>query len=336
MIIREETLFEDTVVKFDGKTYPNFGWCVIVVGGSGSGKSTVRSANIPIDARIYDVDKLKGIADKYYKVLDSDFGEDEIHLNGKTIDLHKATVRINGEEVPVGEPYDMSNPRYVSFLHNELKPLSNKLKNDILSDKGADSSRLPNILFDITGKDKSKIEEIIMLAKPLGYKVALIYVYVDVDVAIKRNLSRGREVDINILKDTHRGVKASMSYIMDDPAIFNEIDECWVVLNYDDNDFSDELRYNQKHGVPSKCFKITSYSDIENLIDKYHPMETLYRKIKYIKDIKGVEVDESVFNGITAAYHIEKTMKDCAKYDTNSDVIRERYLKKKVNWNNLK
>ena len=40
-IIKEcihEIINEDKVVKFNNKVYPNFGWCVIMAGGGGSGK----------------------------------------------------------------------------------------------------------------------------------------------------------------------------------------------------------------------------------------------------------------------------------------------------------
>ena len=58
--IKESLQDEDRIVKFNNRTYPRFGQAVIMVGGSGSGKSfCIGNGIIPIDAKIFDTDEFK-------------------------------------------------------------------------------------------------------------------------------------------------------------------------------------------------------------------------------------------------------------------------------------
>ena len=58
--IKESLQDEDRIVKFNNRTYPRFGQAVIMVGGSGSGKSfCIGNSIIPIDAKIFDTDEFK-------------------------------------------------------------------------------------------------------------------------------------------------------------------------------------------------------------------------------------------------------------------------------------
>ena len=52
-------LNEDKVVKFDGEVYPNFGWCVMLMGGGGSGKGSAYEKLVPIQGRYMNIDDLK-------------------------------------------------------------------------------------------------------------------------------------------------------------------------------------------------------------------------------------------------------------------------------------
>lgn len=56
-----ETIDEASVVTFGGKTFPKNGWCVILAGGPGSGKGYQQDNSIMIDAKVFDVDKLKSL-----------------------------------------------------------------------------------------------------------------------------------------------------------------------------------------------------------------------------------------------------------------------------------
>lgn len=55
----KQRLVEDKVVKFDGKMFPKFGWCVILMGGGGSGKGTAFNSLIPIEGAYLNIDNLK-------------------------------------------------------------------------------------------------------------------------------------------------------------------------------------------------------------------------------------------------------------------------------------
>ena len=50
-------LDENKVIAFSGdKVYPRFGWCVILSGGTGSGKGFVINKQLPIDGKVMNVD----------------------------------------------------------------------------------------------------------------------------------------------------------------------------------------------------------------------------------------------------------------------------------------
>ena len=55
----KQPLNEDKVVKFCGQTFPKFGWAIILMGGGGSGKSTVFNRLVPIEGKYVNVDDLK-------------------------------------------------------------------------------------------------------------------------------------------------------------------------------------------------------------------------------------------------------------------------------------
>ena len=101
-LLNEAILKENKVVTFDGQTYPKFGWCIIMGGGSGVGKSTNIEKLLPINGKKFDVDEIKSFVhksseyDKYSDVLRTS--------DGQEYDLHD-----------IGAP-DFSNPKYVSLL----------------------------------------------------------------------------------------------------------------------------------------------------------------------------------------------------------------------------
>jgi hypothetical protein len=55
----KQPLNEDKIVKFGGQTFPKFGWCVILMGGGGSGKGTAFNSLIPVEGAYLNVDDLK-------------------------------------------------------------------------------------------------------------------------------------------------------------------------------------------------------------------------------------------------------------------------------------
>ena len=76
-IIKEcihEIINQDKVVKFNNKVYPNFGWCVIMAGGGGSGKGYSLNNFLPINGKIIDVDEFKKL---YMKMNNNKIGNEE-------------------------------------------------------------------------------------------------------------------------------------------------------------------------------------------------------------------------------------------------------------------
>ena len=240
-VLNEEILTEDKVVKFNGETYPSYGWCVILCGGSGIGKSTASNLLVPIDARKYDVDILK--SEKFYTIEWDGYSDILTFNDGTSYDM--------GEE-RISEPYTLSNPDFVQWLHQKRKPLAYKLKKAIFkAGSYASKDRLPNIMFDITGKNKNDFESIVSEVKPIGYKVAIVWVLGDVAQAIENNAKRERKVPIEVLLKAHRGVFRTIEDIGFDTALLKEIDEFWVILQttFDTNNKDDVLRYKKLDNV---------------------------------------------------------------------------------------
>ena len=351
-------LNEDRVVKFNGDVAPDFGWCVIICGGSGSGKSTFRNV-LGIKGKVCDVDELKKFATMYRKSVNGDQGyQNYLHIpkdsktdqaqhdayvsavsnpniripKGKDIgfdevNLDKATVDMkdgNGE-VPVGKPYDLSNLRYVYYLHHQLDNFSDEYKASFFNeDPDRNKDRLPNLIFDITGKTFGSIEAIVSKAEAIGYKVAIVWVLVSTETALARNAKRARKVDPDVVTDIHRRVKTSMSQvatnmynrdalsseILDDQALFYAVDEFWIVVNENEDVFSGKYidikddgtnnKYDNKYsnGIDSSgrklnCYRITSIDDLNKIVGQY--------------------IGESLYNPNQKSYveYINKIFEDC-------------------------
>lgn len=278
-LITEANLFrdmltEDKSVKFNGQVYPKFGWCVILCGGSGSGKSTAYKYLIPIDAKKYDVDALKtsllGAKDKEYdkyKIVRSELNGDKIILrNGQEISL---------EGIP--EPYNLSNSEFTELIHKATRPLSKKVKQSFLDiGKNASKDRLPNIVFDITGKDVNDIEEIISAVKPIGYKVALVWVMGDIEQAISQNETRFRQVPKDLLIQIHWDVIKSLTEIATTRELFDSIDDFYVILQTVFNLKDPEQR--DKYINMPNVYKIESRKDVANFPDIIKDMVEKNRK----------------------------------------------------------
>lgn len=52
-------LFEDKIVKFNNEVAPKYGWCVIYIGGPGSGKSTATNFAVNLTGKKFDPDAFK-------------------------------------------------------------------------------------------------------------------------------------------------------------------------------------------------------------------------------------------------------------------------------------
>lgn len=223
--LTEELLEEGKIVTFDGKTNPTDGWIVVMAGGSGSGKGFVFDTLVPFHGKKLDPDELKPYIIKTSEIM------------GDTITFKDGS-KVNLEDAGIYPPYSLKNPDFVALIHNH--PLTRRLKKqqkDMLfkGASNADPSRRPNIIFDMTLDEISKIEAIVDTYKPLGYKIAIVYALTPIDVAIEQNAKRARSVRKDILLAIHRGVYNTLPQIIEDKELSSQIDEIWVVQQYSIN-----------------------------------------------------------------------------------------------------
>ena len=277
-------LNEERVVHLGGEVAPKFGWCVIMMGGPGSGNSVAveggkkwikGGVKLLGDFKIYNPDKLKELVTK----LKQDNVNDIISLprkdgNGwEEVDLTTATVMYppdspNAKEVLVGEPYTTKNPRYTAFLHDRLSGLSRKWRNQILSmGTTAEENRLPNILFDMTGDNFDKVRNMIVMAKEAGYKVCIVWALATLPTAIDRDSKRDRTVGEEKVIDTYENVRSVARQIVRS-TWFDDVDDMWIVVTEGDKHFKQTGEID-KNEYPVNAYHIRSDKDIDDIIKKH-------------------------------------------------------------------
>lgn len=189
-------LNEQRVVKYDGQESPKFGWLTILIGGGGSGKGSIRKTSMLIDGRVLDVDKFK-------TQLLTKMAHDE---------------GLSGAAVKEYIDRNLSDPNIVSTLHNIVKSKRwPERKNSIVFNRAShpDPERLPNVILDITGKHMDDIARGVVMGRSMGYKIKVIWVLTDMEVALFRNLRRIRKVNGDIIADAHHNVYATALNVMD-------------------------------------------------------------------------------------------------------------------------
>lgn len=204
-----DILDEDRVVKFDGKVYPKEGWCVILAGGPGSGKSYSAETSLPINGKITDVDSFKST---YIKMQKAGYKERDTEAHGED------------------GIYDMGSAEDVSKMHGIIKKAGwkNKERNAFFGYRSG--MRLENIIFDMTCKEARDIEEVLDMTKPLGYKVAVVWCACNRSEAIRRNLMRPRVVGESIFHTIHNQVNEFIPSYLDHGDRADEIDAAWILF----------------------------------------------------------------------------------------------------------
>lgn len=270
-------LKEDKVVKFGGQVDPKYGWCVIVVGGPGSGKSTAFHDKIMIQSRKFDADDLKKFRYnpndfKTFKYHDSDF-HGEYFVIGSGQKFYPADYGIK-------PPYDLSNPEVVSTLHEITRPMRLKLKAQMLSNNKAGDDRLPNISFDITGADVEDITSVVDTAKDIGYRVGIVWVVTELAVAYDRRVNKAsRKMKPDIVVKKHSGVHHSLVTLVTN-RIVEQVDDFWVLLdkvsvenldsgNYDDIKVSNVFRVNSSEELSDFDDNVISELSSDSRAAKY-------------------------------------------------------------------
>ena len=203
-------LMENTVVDF-GKSSSNYGECIILAGGGGSGKGFIKN-KINANFKSYDVDDLKV---KYQRLLHQ----------GKLKDKLK--------------DFDFSNPDDVTELHMRVKEhgWKNKQINLIFRNKSnpnkeaSNSKILPNLLFDKVSSEISDITEIALRAKTLGYNISVVWVVCNLETAKINNRIRKRYIDEEkILVPAHKQCYETLTKLFENnyPEFNDFIDTAWI------------------------------------------------------------------------------------------------------------
>ena len=187
------SMLNEVAILFGGKKETQFNQVVILAGGAGSGKGFIKDNLVGIQGKTFDVDALKKAA------MDSNLLFREKKIKDMNLDL--------------------GNAADVKLLHAMVVELGleRKLKSTVFkSILATDPRRKPNMIFDVTLKNVSKLKTITDAVKELGYdkeNIHVVWVLTEIDVAIRQNMERERKVPVDILMDTHRGVATVMKGI---------------------------------------------------------------------------------------------------------------------------
>lgn len=195
---------EASKVTFGGMSYPKEGWCVIMAGASGSGNGYMQNHNILIDAKVFDIDK---VSKNYANAASA----------GKIKDDRRH--------------YDTNNSDDTTAVWKKVrsKQLNWKEENNFF--KAMNKEHLPNILFDITGKVPNDIIEKFEKIKDYGYKVSLVWVVANRNVAMDRNMRRGREVAQDYFHNIHNNAAEALPKWIKTEEAGIMFDEVWLLYS---------------------------------------------------------------------------------------------------------
>jgi hypothetical protein len=191
----------EKLITFGGKAYPKFGNIVVMAGGAGSGKGFVLSNLVGMEGKVFDVDELKTLASKtpaIVKRIKAEMG----------VDLPQLAANLK-DPANVGKLHDI--------MGDYLKLDKRKEKSFYTSILTAPADRKPNIIFDMTFKELTKLQKVARDAEMLGYdkkNIHIVWVVNDIEVAKQQNAKRARTVPSEILINTHRGAANTMGDII--------------------------------------------------------------------------------------------------------------------------
>jgi hypothetical protein len=190
----------EVAIQFGRKAYPKFGQVVILMGGAGSGKGFVKDKLLSIEGKTFDVDEMKRLAISS-KIFAAKV-KSETGLDLKKLDLRK--------------PADVST---VHDIIGDLYKVDKKLiTTTIRSVLMAHPDRKPNLIYDVTLKDISKLKKVSDAVTGAGYKkenIHIVWVMNKFDVAVEQNKGRSRIVPSEIMFATHEGAALSFLKILE-------------------------------------------------------------------------------------------------------------------------
>ena len=194
-----EDMLNEVQIQFNKNKDVGFGHAVIMAGGAGSGKGFVLNNLVGFQGKVFDVDALKSLAmsaPNINKRVQAEFGKSLENMNLKDPDDVFTLHTIIGDELK------LPNKQQQAFFTSVI---------------AGDQSRKPNIVFDVTLKDMKKFDSIVRSLEKVGYekkKIHIVWVVNDVEVAMKQNSERARQVPEHILINTHSGVNVTMQSIV--------------------------------------------------------------------------------------------------------------------------
>ena len=181
----------------------NNGWCMIIVGGPGSGKSHFINNYLPIKGEIFDIDAYRK------KYLDS--------IKDTDAEAYGRMSKRGGFKELTLNTVDFLKKAEVDFLKTH-------------------SSENTNVIFDIVGRKESDILDIINLTKPFGYNIGICWVVCNRSVAMQRNINRGLDKTSGRLilpdKSFHQrtnGVNRVVPAFLQGPQS-SDVDAAWIIL----------------------------------------------------------------------------------------------------------
>ena len=201
----EEFLQERLIMFNRGQRY---GQIVFLAGGAGSGKGFAISNFMEADKfKIRDVDEWKRALIK----LDDIASKVVRTTRQRGIDTKKI-FGVSARNLNLTKASD------VLALHKMVQSLGWKERTlDLLLGDKTDASRLPNIIFDMTGKDLSQMTEVLQKVGSVGYapnNIHVTWVLTNYKLAMKRNVKRERVVPADIMLQTHRGAAQTMTRLV--------------------------------------------------------------------------------------------------------------------------
>lgn len=229
-------LLVEKLITFGGKAYPKFGNVVILAGGSGSGKGFQIKHLLGIEGKVYDVDRLKELAMKSPLML---------------------------TKYPELKNVNLKNAEDVAKIHdivNRKEKLNVKTLTALKKSISTSTNQLPNLIFDTTLHEMSKLQEISEMVLELGYQkqnIHIVWVLNDIEVAKRQNQSRDRVVPDSILMQAHAGVAMTLGTLIRNSEMTRKYldGDIWISFNVEENDVGMEIKDRKKVGGFGKWVK---------------------------------------------------------------------------------
>jgi len=248
--VAKQYIEEAKAITFDGHTFPDSGWVVIMGGSGGSGKGFTLRHNTLIHGKVLNVDTLKKLYNKNARRLgDAHTYTDE---NG---DIHYG--------------YDMRDAVQTDILHRKIAQKDWKeMQREYLWKSMKDNARKENLIFDITGKSARDLIDICEPAKECGYKTCFVWTVCSKEKAEERNNKRNRIVPSDVLNDTRNQINGYLPDFLKNYGA-DVFDAAWIVFSSgigntevpDENDITFQLVKNGRgfdfpQGIEGRLYQV--------------------------------------------------------------------------------